>query len=81
MHDSGSAGRELGDFFMLLDMLLMLYLVENVMFGSTSPDSVGVARFACQSARFVPSSYYVSRPMFLLLVGSVLPHTHCFAGD
>jgi len=65
----------------LLEMIILLHLAENVIFGFTSPDCVAIAQFACQFAR---SSPYVARGerffRIVLLAGSLLPRTHCAEG-
>ena len=67
---------------MVVEVLLLLHLAENVIFGSTSPDCVGIARFACQ---FAQSSPYISRRSeflrLILLAGGLLPKTQCLEGN
>lgn len=65
----------------LLDPMLLLHLVENVIYGTTSPDCVGIAQFACQFSRTSP---YVTRDwrfhVVIVLAGSLLPQAQCLEG-
>ena len=64
-----------------LEPILLLHLVENVIYGTTSPDCVGIAQFACQFSRTSP---YVTRGctfhVVIVLAGSFLPQTQCLEG-
>jgi len=66
----------------IVKVLLWLHLAENVIFGSTSPDCIGIARFACQ---FNQSPSYLTSHLELieriLLAGSLLPQTQCLEGE
>ena len=64
----------------LLQVLLVLHLVENVIFDSTSPDCIGIARFTCQFAQTSPYLTDCTRFCRLIFLAGALTSRYAIFG-